>query len=327
MENLTDKYSRVLLKFSFNLVLFASMITLFSGCFTGIEGTKKIKLSKEDMRASVVSDEDNLLSSVSSEKLKDWKTGKPFLVADNKASLVFEREVVTDDDISGETFYYDGLEQKQSLDGSLTTVIVFKNDKNEKFRYFTSKDNSKALETITSSEIPFLIDIDRVSQIKNILVGKKLWTVTSLWYDSDGNNVNGQKFVPVRIEDVKPGGSVFPVLISFSNQSDSNNIDSPTQNYMYMNYGGDDGGSRKFKNLFTLKDPKSIYKNISDSNWKLIQQGKVVPGMTKEECRISIGSPSDVDKGHTHSTLLDVWKYSDGRVLRFADGILVDVWR
>ena len=74
--------------------------------------------------------------------------------------------------------------------------------------------------------------------------------------------------------------------------------------------------------LFLLADPKGKYPHISNENWALIQQGKVGTGMTKEECKLSIGNPDDLQSGHSRSQTMDIWQYNDGTFLMFEDGLL-----
>ncbi|MDE6400707.1 MAG: hypothetical protein K2L68_07600, partial [Muribaculaceae bacterium] len=61
---------------------------------------------------------------------------------------------------------------------------------------------------------------------------------------------------------------------------------------------------------------------IEDDVWQLICSSKVRTGMTKDECRLALGNPKEVDSGHDYTQTLDLWHYSDGAVLWFEDGIL-----
>lgn len=72
-----------------------------------------------------------------------------------------------------------------------------------------------------------------------------------------------------------------------------------------------------FSSLFSLSDPKEDYPNIAPEIWDLICKGRVCEGMTKEECKLSLGNPQEVDRGHNWDQLLDVWTYSDGSYLFF----------
>ena len=91
-----------------------------------------------------------------------------------------------------------------------------------------------------------------------------------------------------------------------------------------MNAGGAGNESRTFQNLFSLADPKIKFPGIQDEVWSLIQLGKVRPGMTKEECKLSLGNPSDVNSGHDWNSTIDLWQYTNGTFLRFQDGVLLD---
>lgn len=308
-----------------------------SGCFTGIESTKKIELSREDRRSLAPSDEELLLQDVSSSPLREWKLGKRFMVSADKGIMIFEQaglpERAASGRFAGTILRFDGLDNRKSLDGSEELMIIFHSD-SVRYVYNTHRKPAEALEKVSSGNIPMMIDLDRVAGIESKLLGMRIWTVSSLWYDDKGERKVGRKFVPVVISGVQPGDSVFPVRICFtpdnlplsgSGKSDGSPENSSGVWSMLMNYGGDEAGSRPFKTLFSLSDPRLKHKSVSDEVWEKICSGLVMPGMTKEECRLSLGSPADTDTGHNYSTLLDIWRYADGRILRFADGVLVDV--
>lgn len=92
--------------------------------------------------------------------------------------------------------------------------------------------------------------------------------------------------------------------------------------YLHMNYTSDTHDSRNFATLFFMNDPKTKYPQISEENWAMIQKGKVSLGMTKEECKLSVGNPDELNAGHSQSQTMDVWQYSDGTYLVFTDGLL-----
>lgn len=311
----------------------------FASCFTGIESTKKIELSKEDKRSLTPSDEEVLMNDISAMKLRDWMPGKRFMASADKTLLIFEQsglpEAVASGGFAGSELQFSRCETRKALDGSEELLIIF-NSGRRQLVFNTHKGKEEAYEKFTSANLPMMIDIDRVEQISSKLKGSTIWTVSSLWYDGNGERKVGKKFIPVEIKGVEAGDSVFPVRISFTpidrtsvrngqKGGDSVNLVEGKEWSMLMNYGGEDSGSRQFWSLFSLSDPRLKHKSISDEVWENICSGIVRPGMTKDECRLSLGSPIDTDTGHNYSTLLDIWRYSDGRILRFADGVLVDV--
>jgi len=290
------------------------------GCFTGIEGTKKITLTKEDRKALAPTPEDIFMDTVKSLPLKDWAPGKTFYVADDKSSLVYDN--ITDPakrtttPKSGDTLYYEQTGTRLMPDGSQRAVVYFISN-GTRYAYNTGQTPEKALTETTSDKLPMIIDLEMVEASRRLLKGRHLWTRTPLRYDSTGARINGLKFIEVVVSDVQPGDMVFPLNLQVKDPSGR-------PQWLKINYGNTGIESRSFSNLFYLSDIRQKYPQISDTNWILIQQGKVIDGMTKEECRLSLGAPSDVDKGHDYSQTLDLWKYPNGTVLYFEDGLLVN---
>ena len=160
-----------------------------------------------------------------------------------------------------------------------------------------------------------MIDEKMIDYTRTLLMGKQLWTRSPLWYDEEGNRIPGRKFVPVTIEDVEAGTLVFPVKLKFI-------ADDGSHAWMLMNFGNSTAESRAFANLFYLSDYRKNFPNITDEVWNLICRGEIEAGMTKTECNLSLGNPSEVDAGHDYSQTLDLWHYPNGTVLWFEDGIL-----
>lgn len=309
----------------------ALVVSLLSavGCNTGIESTKKIQLTKEEKKSLRLTKEDEYLSKIESSLLKDWKKGKRFLASDVKTALIFDQAGLPADfnnaELAGKILEYDRIESSPMLDGRNEAVIVFKEKVHDgkegrEFRYRTGKEMAKAMETFKTTDVPLTIDIDMVAGIAELLEGKDFWIKTPLWYDAGENKINGRKFVKVRVEHVSPGNMVFPVAVQFIDEKGE-------RAYVYMNYGHRGMESRSFPALFSLSDVKLSYPTVSDEMWNLIQQGKVARGMTKLECRLSLGNPKEVSSGHDWNNTMDIWQYTDGIFLRFRDGILYDYRR
>lgn len=294
-----------------------AMISL-SSCFTGVEGTKKITLSKDDKKALRPSPEDEFFRPVSGLPLSGWEIGRPFIAADNKTLLIFEQQGLPLDpnevNISGKTLKYSGSESRPAPDGSKTTVLIF-TDGDNNYRYNTGKNVATAPEEVKSDQIPMMIDLAMIESSRKLLIGKQLWTRSPLWYDENGNRIKGYKFVPVTIDAVEPGTLVFPVKVRFIAGDGS-------KAWAFMNFGNSGTESRAFANLFYLSDFRKNFPAITDEVWKLICEGNITGGMTKLECKLSLGNPSEVDAGHDYSQTLDLWHYPDGTVLWFEDGLL-----
>lgn len=291
-----------------------------AGCFTGVEGTKRINISREDRKLLVKTAEDTFLNIIGKSLLKEWQPGKIFVVSDSRLPLLFDNPPTNDTAVTvGCQLRYAGLATRPRPDGSHEGIILF-SDGETIYRLPSGKSPDNMANEITGNDLPMLIDADAVSRADRIMTGKTLWIRTSLWYDQEGNRFHGLKFVPLTVVRIEPGTMVFPLRVMLTDAKGNLSV-------QYMNMGDGNHESRSFAKLFSLTDPRKNYPGISDEHWRLIQEGKVEPGMTKEECRLSIGSPTNVDSGHDYSSTIDIWQYDNGLFLRFRDGLLVDLLR
>lgn len=300
--------------------LMVALLSL-SSCFTGIESTKKINLSREDRKMANPTPEEKFMNPVVSAPLKEWEMGKSFIASDNKALLVIVPQSgiipVAPDSVEGKILEFAGVESKINPAGKLTVAVMF-SDGIYIYAYDTGKEFDDAMENLKSDQIPMLIDEEMVAQVRNLLHGKQFWTRSSLWYDEEGNRVDGRKFIPVTVTEVWPGNMIFPLKLKIETREGDTA-------YIYMNFGSADNESRSFHNIFSLTDPRKHYPGIEDETWDFISREKVKEGMTKEECRLALGNPIDTNSGHDYSQTIDIWTYDNGRVLWFEDGRLVRI--
>ena len=124
-----------------------------------------------------------------------------------------------------------------------------------------------------------------------------------------------KKYVEVTVSDVKPGSIAFPLKVCFVDESGK-------QAWAMLNFGNSGKESRSFSNIFSISNFRDKYPSVSDETWRLISNGRLAVGMTKLECKLSLGNPTEVDSGHDYTQTLDLWHYSDGSVLWFEDGLL-----
>ncbi len=308
LKNYIKRYSSIAL---LTVVLFL----LFS-CNTGIENTKTIRMSKSEMKSTRTTEEDLFMADLQAPLLNKWSRGKRFLVTDERAALVFEGINNLDSaNLAGKIIEYLGVEEKINPAGKKEAVIVFQTGKNL-LRFPTDKSFEDASTSVSSMDVPMIIDLDLVSNASDYLRGKKLWTRTRLWYDEEGAKLDGRQFVPVKIIDVYPGTMIFPLKLHLMDEEGNSFV-------LYMNLKKSGKESRTFASLFTLSDPKQKYTFVQPEHWQLIERGLVCNGMTKEECKLSIGLPSDVNSGHDWNSTIEFWQYPNGTFLRFEDGILI----
>lgn len=310
------------LKLKHTIYLFACL-SLMASCNTGIERTKRITPTRADRLIMKESAEEALADSVHPVPLSQWMPGKEFVVTNSRASLLYD---IVDrngrrshqDSIADMTVRYIGTEEAVAPDGRSISIVKFEIPALDRIMTYTVRKEPSATESMVWCDFPMLIDMDMVSEFSTILTGRKLWLRTALWYDKEMNPIKGRKFIPVTINKVKRGNAAFPLFICFD--------DGQSESWLPMNMpdGKGNPGSRSFASMFYLTDPKLRFPEISPEVWELICSGQVQPGMTKQECKLALGNPDQVETGHDWNILADIWKYSDGKYLFFIDDKLVD---
>lgn len=74
------------------------------------------------------------------------------------------------------------------------------------------------------------------------------------------------------------------------------------------------------EDLFGFGDMHKKYPHITAERWKLIANGEVEPGMNTDECRLSLGKPTEIQI--KKDSRFETWFYN-GKVLEFESGILL----
>lgn len=115
----------------------------------------------------------------------------------------------------------------------------------------------------------------------------------------------------VHVTEVTRGNGTYPLAIHFT---DSNG----NKSKVFMSLGTSARATRNFDKLFSLTDPRQRYKDIKDDVWECITRSSVKTDMTREECRLALGNPREVIRGH----YLERWSYDNGMNLIFDDGYL-----
>lgn len=325
MVHSLKKYSNRLLAASLPLLL----TLILSGCFTGIESTKKIEITGQDRRLLEPSPEEQLLSQVGASPLSEWKKGKAFVVADTRAGMVLSSDVDTDSLSAGELLLFNGISPILMPDGREYALLQWDTPSGKRFRYNTGKVLQEAASGITSDRIPFLVDAGMIAEVDSILRNRPIWNRSSMAYRPDGDRISILKFSRLEIDSVTVGQSHFPLkawtTLPASSVLSRGNLGTASDSlpvYFYLDFNSSLAESRPLSRLFSLSDPRLSYPAITEPVWEAIRHGKVLRGMTKDECRLSLGNPSDANSGHDYNSTIDIWQYPDGTFLRFIDGLL-----
>lgn len=292
-------------------------VLLLTACFTGIESTPKItadQLKKEKIQSG--SPEETMSVTIAPERPSTWMPGRQYLVSDPRIKLVFSGTSEDKLPQPGDTLIYTGNEGLPSLMGTTNVAFKFLNKKNQADTLtYISDVSPEDLAERRRLDIPFMIDLQLVATADSQLVGKELFIMTPYRYDMNNRPVNGRKFIKVTVNRAVAGNADYPIRLLLTD-CDSKQFS------VLMTTGNDRSSTRNFATLFSIKDPRERYPMISDENWEAITYSRVLPYMTRDEARMAVGSPTEIDRGRNYSSSYERWIYPNGAYLVFEDGLL-----
>lgn len=296
------------------LGVFIILLDVPSACFTGVESTPKITENDLKKQVPVNSEETDYLAGIKHQPLNDWTSGKQFLVTDNKISLLLGPEMNHTENLHGKIIRFQQAEDVTSVTGTPIAQLSFMTPDSSIIKM--NMDKSVAdLSKRDMVEIPFTIELSIVEDVKDKLQGQKYFIVTREWCDTANIPKSGHRFVPVEVNDVRPGNSFYPILLVMKDENGQ-------PFHLFMSVGKDPKAPRSFASLFSLTNPRLRYPAITDKTWQNIINGTVAQEMTREECRLAIGAPANIDRRPGYSILTEIWSYENGRYLIFEDGLL-----
>lgn len=290
------------------------MAATLSGCFTGIESTPKITANDVKRENIVERREDTYLSDILPQPLPQWTKGKEFYVSDDKFSLLLQPSQSAIAPHAGDRIFYESEREITDIKGDRLLELTFVDGKGSQLVYRHSQSEDESMKA-PSIKIPFLIEMSVVDAVKKRLTGNRYFVTTSAWYDTEGKSRTGRKYVPVTVTDVQPGNSYYSAILCLDDENGK-----PFK--FFLSVGDDLKALRHFGAMFSLDDPRKSYPQITDENWRNIINGRVAENMTRDECRLALGSPATVDRRAGYSSLREVWTYENGIYLIFEDGLL-----
>ena len=298
-------------------IFWVTLALLVTACGTGVETGRRVS-ERDVARVVGTSTATGMPLSVHySDSVPAWPYGKRFYVTDDNARLMFEHSRAFDRDtlhLAGRYLVFRGCDTVTSLDGRRVVNLLF-DDGPRRLVYRTMKQPG---EFTSSFVVPFLVNMDMVEHYRRALVGHEYYVMTPIWYDSGNEEMKrGRKFIKVTIDEVAPGNKVLPLKVIFTAHDDGERA------LVWLSSGNELMNNRTFDALFTDANPRLSHSHISDAHWQLIVKGKVEDGMTKEECRLSLGAPRSIAQLPDQTGLREVWSYDGGVTLHFLDGLLV----
>jgi hypothetical protein len=272
----------------------------------------------------------------------DWKPGMKFMTEPDRSEFLSSfskiglspyksidsyNARIKQSDFQWKTFIYKGLEVRtvNCPRGKCQRTYLIFDCENKKYEYEYVGDTIELRNSIVLNTIDKLVFLDEVDSVKATLVGKIIYIMTNQWMKDDETgqgrySFTNPKFVAVTITAVGLGSQDGPSKIVFKQ------VGSETEAYLNIRLSGINKSSGvfgyDFDKVFQFENPKLKYPNISSSVWDKIQSGKVSVGMTKQECELSWGKPTGINKTVTGNEITEQWVYHPSSYLYFTNGIL-----
>ncbi len=293
----------------------AIMLLLCNGCFTGIESTPAI--TADDVQRAIARSPQGVTQPIVPlvDSVGSWRAGeKQFIVTDNQVRHLFAGTMPDASDtidLTGRILTFSGYDTGDGLGNERNVNLHFI----EGTHRYTIATGHTLDELSPRYRVPMLIDLDIVAAVDKQLRGKHLYIMTGLWYDchSEQRRV-GRQYVPVTVTAVRPGNKVLPLRVEFDWKGDTAMV--------WMSDGITLMPGRDFTTMFAEVDPHELHKSIDSYHWDLVTRGIVTDGMTKEECRLTLGAPRRTITVPDQQALRERWDYDGGSYLFFVDGRL-----
>lgn len=156
-----------------------------------------------------------------------------------------------------------------------------------------------------------------VGNIREQFAGNYIYPVRNTEATLDGKRTIIFRFTPLQIIDMEVGQDKVSAILQV-HDSEGKVYRIPTS----LKYNPLIKNEDFIDDMFGKGNLRAEYPNISDENWTYIVNGEIRLGMTKDECRLSLGSPIQI--AANLNSRYETWYYN-GKVLEFEDGLLVKI--
>lgn len=256
--------------------------------------------------------------------LCELSKGDKFTTTDILRSFIFvlkeknSTEVIPKNEKNNKVFYFEGIDTVRvslSIPGTFKTLLHFNFVSSDSISYYYEYTKSINDACNPENKLYGLIFLNDVDKARNLLIGKTLYINENMRKTGNDDLYFGKKYVPVKIVNIgicedKIGLYKFIFTDGDSKEYYVNCRLSGTNDYMEdYELSIYSHSNPTFDKMFSFKDPKLKYPQISNINWKLIQKGEIKIGMTKLECELSYGYPDRVNETNNKYGKSEQWVY------------------
>lgn len=253
-----------------------------------------------------------------------WAQGMPFVYLNDYIDLTLVPEVPSAEYDSipqkGSIWFYDSMVSEEDWMGQQLLQLRFLSPQGRAYRFSTGRPMSAVSDTtyhpVISSIYPrqIIADVDSLFRAQTLYI---LLNDDRLTYPADTtSNQSHEKFVPVTIDSVCFGTEISPIRFYFHSENESGWADTSLPNVRELS------SSTPISRFFSVVDPYLQHPDITPDIWEKIRWSQVQIDMTIEEVRLSWGRPSKVERAPSRSGMIELWYYSNNRILQFWDGRL-----
>ncbi|SET76391.1 hypothetical protein [Hymenobacter actinosclerus] len=274
------------------------------------------------------------------QKLLDWKPGMRFQMPVKEASIHAEcqfrplkgptfkgtdlyGEQSDDKKLAGTSFTFVGLQPFQDKghdnqrNGYEKVAVVFKAANGKQYAYIINNTMAEVKSRGNFVGAPCLVYTAEVEKARKLLLGRTAYVLKSyIGQASTRDDVQYlPKFVPVKFTKVEMGAGLAPVRLTFEYVG-VNPRQVQEQDYILsgtnsqLTYMGGKPLDNTFEQSFSFTDPRSQNSQSKDSNWKAIQQGTLVKGMSTREVEQIMGKPRSRSESLEEEGRFTTWYYS-----------------
>lgn len=267
---------------------------------------------------------EQLLQGLSETSPARWPQGMPFVYLNERVDMTLMPEIPSEEvdtlPQKGTIWHYDSMVSEEDWMGQELLQLRFLSPQGRTYRFSTGRPMTAVSDTTYRPVLTCMYPQELITKIDDIFRARTLYILINddrLTYPAD--TVSGQrheKFVPVTIDSVSYGTEIAPLRFYFHNGEDAGWADTSLPNSRELL------SAMPIGRFFSTTDPYFSHPDITPEIWQKIRWSQVQLDMTSEEVRLSWGRPSKVEKGASRTGMVELWYYSNNRILQFWDGRL-----
>ncbi len=283
--------------------------------------TARTRKSNDDELQTVA----DLLDDLTLASPSQWHQGMPFIFLNERIGLSLTPEVPLESsdtvNVRGTRWLYDSMVSEEDWMGQQLLQLRFISPEGRAYRYSTGRPMSAMTDTTYHPALVIMYPEELIQKTDSLLRARSFYILYNddrIFYPADslpGVEMH-QKFVPVSIDSVTYGTETAPLRVAFTKGDE--------KGYFFASLpdSRQNATSTPLTRYLSIEDPYERHPDITPEVWAKIQYSQVQPDMTSEEVRLSWGRPSRVERGGARNGVMELWYYSNNRILQFWDGRL-----